>query len=71
MACIKESSLIFGQVEVPTTGVVNLPRECLFEARFFRIVVLTASTGLGGTEATPESTALGVRWVHGGHGEKA
>ncbi|XP_050714209.1 uncharacterized protein LOC126997255 [Eriocheir sinensis] len=69
---ISQSGISFSgecEVEVPTTGVVNLQRECLFEARFFRIVVLTASTGLGGTETTPESTALGVSFLewYGGY----
>ncbi|KAK3861203.1 hypothetical protein Pcinc_032801, partial [Petrolisthes cinctipes] len=50
-------------IEVDSTGVVLLPGECRFQARFVRLVILSASDGLGqATETDLSSKKIGVRF---------
>lgn len=51
------------EVEVPANGEVDLPSDCRFNARYFRLVVLAVSDGLGGAVVSQETKPLGVRFT--------
>lgn len=49
-------------LEVDSSGVVLLPEKCRFLARFARLVILSASDGMGAVAATDLSTKkIGVQ----------
>ncbi|KAK4292718.1 hypothetical protein Pmani_034530, partial [Petrolisthes manimaculis] len=50
-------------IDVDGTGVVSLPGECRFQARFVRLVIVSASDGLGAAAVTDlSSQKIGVKF---------
>ncbi|XP_069952979.1 uncharacterized protein [Cherax quadricarinatus] len=50
-------------INVPTSGIVDLPSECRFQARYGRLVILSVSSGLGTAAVPTGTTPVGVRFT--------